>query len=435
MSDQMDKMESTQENGTERTAKEKRAAKKKERAAKKASGTGKKHRKAWIAAIAAVAVIGVGLYVKASSSKVLPSVLCQAAAVGDVEETLSASGKVGSAETQTYYAPVGTIVQALHVKEGDAVHKGDVLVTFDTEDLELTKKKADLDAEASEGSYQSALQQSNENQNKYSDASIGLDELKQMKEDQEQYVQGLKYELEDDKNAKRKDLNEWDKKLMQEQNYQNRKLSEQQAYGGDTESISEVIDNINSQRADVANQLSMIDSDEKILQKQRLIDAEQKKLEDMQEEIQKRESKKDSSENGILNGYDKKSKEASVESARLNADQAASDLEKAQEGIIADFDGIISGIKTAAGSRVEKGSELFTIQSSSAVQVTVELSKYDLEKVKEGQSATVTVAGVSYSGTVSRINRVAQNNAQNTPVVYADVTIENPDGNIFLGIE
>lgn len=129
-----------------------------------------------------------------------------------------------------------------------------------------------------------------------------------MKEDQEQYVQGLKYELEDDKNAKRKDLNEWDKKLMQEQNYQNRKLSEQQAYGGDTESISEVIDNINSQRADVANQLSMIDSDEKILQKQRLIDAEQKKLEDMQEEIQKRESKKDSSENGILNGYDKRAK-------------------------------------------------------------------------------------------------------------------------------
>lgn len=39
--------------------------------------------------------------------------------------------------------------------------------------------------------------------------------------------------------------------------------SEQQAYGGDTESISEVIDNINSQRADVANQLSMIDSDER----------------------------------------------------------------------------------------------------------------------------------------------------------------------------
>ena len=93
MSDQMDKMEGMQEIGTEQTAKEKRAAKKKERAAKKASGTGKKHRKAWIAAIAAVAVIGVGLYVRVSSSKVLPSVLCQAAAVGDVEETLSEAAR------------------------------------------------------------------------------------------------------------------------------------------------------------------------------------------------------------------------------------------------------------------------------------------------------------------------------------------------------
>ena len=45
MSDQMDKMESTQENGTERTAKEKRAAKKKEAGSQKASGTGKKHRR------------------------------------------------------------------------------------------------------------------------------------------------------------------------------------------------------------------------------------------------------------------------------------------------------------------------------------------------------------------------------------------------------
>ena len=437
MSDQMDKKDDMQqpETAAKLTAKEKRAAKKREKAAKKAFGTGKKHRKAWIAAIIAVVVVGVGIYVKAATNQVIPSVMCQAAAVGNVEETISASGKVSSAETHTYYSPVGAIVQTLDLKEGDEVHKGDVLVTFDTADLELTKKKADLDAESASDSYQSALEQSNENQNKYSDASIGLDELKQMKEDQTQYVQGLKYELEDAKTARRKDLNEWDKKLMQEQNYQNRKLSEEQARGGDTESISEVIDNINSQRADVQNQLNMIDSEENILQKQRLIDAEQKKLEDMQTEIQKRESKQDASENGILNGYDKKSKEASAESAKVSADQAASDLEKAQDGIVAEFDGIVSGIKAAPGSRVEKGSELFTVQSNSAVQVTVELSKYDLEKVKEGQSATVTVAGVSYQGAVSRINRVAQNNAQNTPVVYADVTIENPDDNIFLGIE
>ena len=41
MSDQMDKMESTQEIGTEQTAKEKRAAKKKERAVKRRPEPGK----------------------------------------------------------------------------------------------------------------------------------------------------------------------------------------------------------------------------------------------------------------------------------------------------------------------------------------------------------------------------------------------------------
>ena len=49
--------------------------------------------------------------------------------------------RVGSAETQTYYAPVGTIVQELHVKEGDEVHKGEVLVTFDTADLDVYKRQ------------------------------------------------------------------------------------------------------------------------------------------------------------------------------------------------------------------------------------------------------------------------------------------------------
>ena len=100
---------------------------------------------------------------KASSSKVLPSVLCQAAAVGDVEGDAFCKRQGGQCGNANLLC-AGRQLSAEHSmsKEGDAVHKGDVLVTFDTEDLEPTKKKADLDAEASEGSYQSALQQSNE---------------------------------------------------------------------------------------------------------------------------------------------------------------------------------------------------------------------------------------------------------------------------------
>ena len=69
--------------------------------------------------------------------------------------------------------------------------------------------------------------------------------------------------------------------------------------------------------------------------------------------------------------------------------------------------------------------------------VTVEMSitKYDLEKMEEGQKATVTLAGHTYEGTVTKLSRIAEKNDKGTPVVTAQVKIDNPDENIYLGLE
>ena len=424
MSDMMEK----ENKKTEASAKKKRE--------KKEPGRRRKVRmKVLIPVVIGVLVVGFFVYSSATAGSAPMPVTCSTAYTGSVEERISASGKVASAESKTYFAPAGARIAELNVKTGDTIMAGDVLLTFDTSALEQNKKRADLEVTSASSSYQSAIQESNENAGKYSDASLGLEELKQMKANQEQYVKGLQYELEDDKNAKREDLYEWDKQLEQELNYQSRRLSEKQAHGRDTEEVSEIIDNITSQRSDVQHELSMIDSDENIKQKQRLIDAEQEKLEDMSEEISKREAKQDSSEPGIMNSYDRQGKQASVETAKLSADQAAEDLAAAQAGITAEFDGIVTEVKAVEGATVEKGFQLFTVESSDKVQVTVELSKYDLDKVKEGQEADITIAGSAYKGKVSKINRMAQSNAQNAPVVYADVTVSNPDENIFLGVE
>lgn len=352
-----------------------------------------------------------------------------------MEESISASGKVESAKKETYFSPVAAQISELNVAVGDEVKAGDLLLGFDTADLEQSKQKADLEVSQASNSYQSAMLESSENQGKYSDASLGLDELKQMEINQKQYVQGLKYQLEDDKAAKKEDLYNWDKQLQQELNYQNRKLAEKQAGGRDTEKTEEVIDSLTGQRADVQNELSLLENDENIKQKQRLIDAEEKKLSEMTEEIQKRESKQSSSEGGILNGYAKQEKAVSVESAKLSAQAAAGDLAKAQEGIKAAFDGIVTEVTAVAGATVTEGAQLFTVESNKDVKVTVELSKYDVEKVKEGQEADLTIAGNSYQGKVEKINRMAQNNQQNTPVIKADITVKNPDENVFLGVE
>ncbi len=412
--------------------KEKKMAKRE----KKASGAKKRFKKRYIImGVAAVLAIGFFMFSRSAAENTVMPVSCAGAYIGDVEENVAASGKVGSAKSQTYFAPVGAKIAELKAAVGDEVKAGDMLVVFDTQELEKEKTKAQLQASQAESSYKSAMQESNENKNEYSDASLGLDELKVMEENQKQYVQGLKYELQDDTADKKQDLYEWDKKLQQELNYQNRKLAEMAPGSKEEENTQEVIDNITSQRADVQNQLSMLDDDENLKQKQRLIDFEEKKLSDMSEEISRRESKQSSSEAGIMNGYAQKEKKISVESANLSVQEAAQQLETAQAGVVAQFNGIVTEISAVEGATVTSGAQLFTVESNRDVKVTVELSKYDLEKVKEGQEADLTIAGTAYQGKVEKINRMAQNNQQNAPVVYADITVVNPDGNIFLGVE
>lgn len=431
---QMEREEKNSSIAAEESGKKGRKMKKKKE--KRASGGKRKFKKKYIAVgAAAVLIAGFFLYSRATAGTTVMPVTCAAAYIGDVEENVSVSGKVASAESKTYFAPVSAKIAALHVAVGDEVKAGDVLLSFDTADLEREKTKADLQASQAASSYKSAMQESNENQNEYSDASLGLDELKVMEENQKQYVQGLKYELEDDKTAKRKDLYAWDKKLQEELNYQNRRLADAAPGSEEADNIQEVIDNVTSQRTDVQNELGMLESDENLKQKQRLIDFEEKKLGDMSEEISRRESKQSSSEAGIMNGYAKQEKQISVESANISAQEAADDLTAAQAGVTAEFDGIVTEVSAVEGATVTGGAQLFTIQSNRNVKVTVELSKYDLEKVKEGQEADLTIAGAAYLGKVEKINRMAQNNQQNTPVINADIAVTDADSNIFLGVE
>ena len=65
----------------------------------------------------------------------------------------------------------------------------------------------------------------------------------------------------------------------------------------------------------------------------------------------------------------------------------------------------------------------------------ISLSKSDLEKVHEGQKAVITVVGKEYEGTVTRVSKSATKNEKGASVVAGAVHIDNPDEDIFLGVE
>lgn len=415
---------------------------------KAAGGRKRKKKIPLIVAAALVVVFGGYSVVNSVIAKNTPTqVNTITAAKGSVEETISTSGKVNSEQSRTYYAPVGAVITEMNVSLGDVVEEGQQLVTFDTSDLEAQKTKAALDASASANGYRSTQYQSDKKQSEYNEAVIGLDELKVLAAGQEQYVQGLKYNLEDDIQNKKEDLQEWLNKLNLELEIQNNKLSEPRSEES-RERIQETIQNLNESIRSTSNEINDLSMSDEMKEKQRIIDAEQKKLDDMKEEISRREGKESSSEAGIVDPYAKQQQADNMQSAQITAEEAAEKLAKGQEGVKAEFGGIVTKIATMSssanasaggglleGATVSEGTELFTIESNQQVKVDISITKYDLAKIAVGQKADITIADQKYEGEVTKINKVAANNSQGSPVVGVEVHINNPDSGIYLGVE
>ena len=415
---------------------------------KAAGGRKRKKKIPLIVAAALVVVFGGYSVVNSVIAKNTPTqVNTITAAKGSVEETISTSGKVNSEQSRTYYAPVGAVITEMNVSLGDVVEEGQQLVTFDTSDLEAQKTKAALDASASANGYRSTQYQSDKKQSEYNEAVIGLDELKVLAAGQEQYVQGLKYNLEDDIQNKKEDLQEWLNKLNLELEIQNNKLSEPRSEES-RERIQETIQNLNESIRRTSNEINDLNMSDEMKEKQRIIDAEQKKLDDMKEEISRREGKESSSEAGIVDPYAKQQQADNMQSAQITAEEAAEKLAKGQEGVKAEFGGIVTKIATMSssanasaggglleGATVSEGTELFTIESNQQVKVDISITKYDLAKIAVGQKADIMIADQKYEGEVTKINKVAANNSQGSPVVGVEVHINNPDSGIYLGVE
>ena len=98
---------------------------------------------------------------------------------------------------KVYFSQITGTIGKLNVKKGDAVESGTQLLSFDSDSAELTKKQADLQAQANEGSYRNSVQRANENQGKLSEANTNLAVLEQQISDEENYIKGLQTELEE----------------------------------------------------------------------------------------------------------------------------------------------------------------------------------------------------------------------------------------------
>lgn len=168
------------------------------------------------------------------------------------------------------------------------------------------------------------------------------------------------------------------------------------------------------------------------------LEAELEKASNTLAELQSRLSSQQAvaeSDPSAVTAEEKEKMEITNNLSELDQMSAQELVEAAKKGIKADFNGVITKVSVIEGATTALGTELFTLQNTDKVDVNVNVSKYDYDKVKEGQSAEITLAGKTYEGEVTNISHIATQNEKGASLISADVRIKNPDEDIFFGVD
>ena len=439
------------------------------------------------------------LYVVVSNltrKPMLPTVAVTSVTRGNVEQTLDTSGLVSSLSEKTYFSPVSANIAKLPLEVGDNVSAGDLIVGYDLDSIQEQVQKANLELTAARSGYNDSLNKSNEKANEYSQAKHDAEKLYAEANDLRDRVSKLKDQLaqaqkeqaeQEGSNAAnqqkiaelQKEAGDLDGQIAQLElqiSEKQREIDQNQAaldallnpsspdpstspvptedpsteierlkqeinrLQGELTELNTTMDSHKQRKQEIADQIKQLqgasgDAAAKVVQLQADLEKATTELSQKESELAKREGVRDSAQAAILSNEMKTQLQANTNLSELAAMSTQELLQLARAGIKAEFSGIVTKVNTKEGAATSEGMELITIASNREVMTEISITKYDLEKIAVGQKAQITLAGSQYTGTVEKISKVAEVNAQGTPVIHAQVRFDNPDDNIFLGVE
>ena len=164
------------------------------------------------------------------------------------------------------------------------------------------------------------------------------------------------------------------------------------------------------------------------------LDRASNELAELQSKLSSQESIAETDPGAVTEEEDEKM-EITNNLSELDQMSAEELVNEAKKGIKADFNGVITKVSVVEGATTTSGMELFTLQNTDKVDVNVNISKYDYDKVKKGQSADITLAGKTYEGEVTDVSHIATQNEKGASLISADIRIKNPDEDIYLGVD
>ncbi len=383
------------------------------------------------AALAAAALVFVNT--RNAGDAAVP-VYTEKAFTGDIRKELSTSGNVTAENTKTFFAPADVKVEGISVSKGDVVRAGELLIGFDEDAVAYAKRQSEIDSRISSADYNSNIQYNNEQRAKLERAEAEIAEYEARIDNYERYVDDLTNGITDLTALKKADL--YAKIYSVEKEINNYDLALQ------TPNEETDMEALLSKKTEKQNELNRLNNELSMLADYKtdygwedLLTQAKKDLSDCETRLQEAKSDKASAEAAIVNDNKLAGYQLNKEKTQLTSADANRKYEAVQNGIVAEFDGVVTEISVVEGAPAQEGTRLLVLESYDEIGVDFQASKYDLEILAVGQQVEVTISGRVYQGTVSRINHMAEKNDSGVPMVGARVHINNPDDNIYLGIE
>jgi multidrug efflux pump subunit AcrA (membrane-fusion protein) len=427
-----------------------------------------------VVAVFAIIIVVASLLSKQGSGSQNTSLQVSEVATGNVREVYNASGKVESENTKTYYSPVTAPITNCNAVIGNAVKSGDLLITFDTKNLERDNQQAQLTLQSSLNTSQAsraqnakaidaanaASAQAADQANKLADKVNNL--AAQVDQAYAQYQANLAAEP-----AATDKYNTTRKQLQQEIDQFNAVMREKQSL---MDSISMKYQGLGEKAAaaEAKDENSRTPEEKTLLQAYQDFTDAQSSYADAQDEYNKKTTElnnltapdvddagypalkaqyeaayaeweaaynaaSSSSSSSGMTSSELANLEISDNLAELSALTPAELVEKGKEGMKADMDGVIASVDAMQTNTATQGMAMFTIASTEKVRVKIEVSPDDYEKIKVGNKVDITIGQYKYQGTLSKVNKIALNNEKGNPVIGAEIHIDNPDENVCIG--
>ncbi|MBQ6574727.1 MAG: efflux RND transporter periplasmic adaptor subunit [Lachnospiraceae bacterium] len=377
-----------------------------------------KHKKLMIGTCIAVAAAVGGISVTASATTAIRTAVAQ---TGQLDCELELNGKVESLSEKTCFAKVKGRIGTVNVKEGDLVRKGDLLLAYNNEDIELAQMLAEFDVAADQGGYDDFRQSGGRAAGLYGEAKNSIAELEQQITTTEAVI------------------------IMTQQALTDRK-SELSARGAQLQAdlagcVPDEDDDpydVEKARGNIQKEIAQntydMQYDPEIVKKQEELNYLNYLMTTYKEKKSVMESQKAATQMNLQTKGAKDRIEAQKSADDLVNETNIRDYREAMDGIRADFDGVVTKLSVSEGSSVSVGQELVQIQSLEDTAVVCYVNKYDIINIEEGQSATAHIKNKDYTCRVSRIEKMTSDDGS-APGIRVELAIDEPDDSIILGIE